>query len=381
MSDNRTPNEDRRVDEPGSLVSGPATRQLTTAQKLGIAGLVLVVFMTFIFIGHSSRVKEASKKQETQITPNNSMFRAAPIVLPPLPPPEMAQLPLPALPAARTQNGHEATPEESPIFAFSGSSGGSGGGTINPETPSLTIAGPSTAANQQPVQPQSTQVSPLAARLTPTLLQSTRATFLPHPDMLVTEGTIIACTMQTAINTELAGYAKCVLPEDVRGTTGNVVLLDRGTVVTGEIESGLLQGQNRVFVLWDRAETPDHAVITLASPGTDELGRAGVTGAVDNHFWQRFGGAILLSVIQGVLQAGTALAANTSSGSGSGSGNYFNSFQTNGTQIADTALKASIDIPPTLTKNQGESIAIFVAHDLDFSDIYKLRLKGADDGE
>ena len=207
------------------------------------------------------------------------------------------------------------------------------------------------------------------------MLEGSRASLLPHPDMLITKGTIIPCTLQTAINTELPGYVKCVLPQDIRGTTGDVVLLDRGTTVVGEIQNGLMQGQDRVFVLWDRAETPDHAIIELDSPGTDQLGVAGVPGAVNNHLLERFGSAILLSVIQGALQAGTALAGN--SGTSSNNGFTVNSFQQSGSNISDTALQNSINIPPTLEVNEGDNVSIFVAKDLDFSDIYKLRVTSA----
>ena len=213
--------------------------------------------------------------------------------------------------------------------------------------------------------------------LKPTVLTGSKARLLPHPDMMVTMGTMIACTLQTAIDSQLAGYVKCVLPQDVRSTTGNVVLLDRGTTVVGEIGRGLVQGQDRVFVLWDRAETPDHAVIELSSPGTDELGRSGLPGRVNNHWWERFGSAILLSVIQGGLQAGTALAGS----SGSSGGTFFNSFQSNGTNVSDTALQATVNIPPTLEKNQGDNVAIFVAKDLDFSDVYNLRVTGTAYGQ
>ncbi len=63
-----------------------------------------------------------------------------------------------------------------------------------------------------------------------------RATLLPHPDFTITQGTIIPCILQTAIDTSLPGYVRCLLPQDVRGATNNVVLLDRGTTVIGEIQ-------------------------------------------------------------------------------------------------------------------------------------------------
>jgi type IV secretion system protein VirB10 len=258
------------------------------------------------------------------------------------------------------------TAAESPIFAFSG-----GGGV--PTAAAAALPTQAAPVSGTPASPPSA----LATMLKPTVLSGSKARLLPHPDMMLTMGTMIPCTLQTAIDSQLAGFVKCVLPQDVRGTTGNVVLLDRGTTVVGEIGRGLVQGQDRVFVLWDRAETPDHAIIELSSPGTDELGRSGLPGRVNNHWWERFGSAILLSVIQGGLQTGTALAAT----SGSSGGTFFNSFQSNGTNISDTALQATINIPPTLEKNQGDNVAIFVARDLDFSDVYNLRLTGAADGQ
>ena len=40
----------------------------------------------------------------------------------------------------------------------------------------------------------------------------------------------------------------------------------------------------------------------MSSPGTDELGRSGLAGEVNRHFWDRFGAAILLTVINGAVQ-------------------------------------------------------------------------------
>lgn len=190
---------------------------------------------------------------------------------------------------------------------------------------------------------------------------------------------MIPCVLQTAINSELAGLVVCEVPIDILGSTGNVVLLDRGTKIVGQIQNGLLQGQDRVFVVWTRAETPDHVIVTLNSPGSDELGRAGLPGAVDNHFWDRFGGALMLTLVQGGLQAGVIEAAGFSGGSSNSTSqqatnSFLYSAQSNGQSVAATALQNSINIPPTLTKNQGDTVSLIVAHDLDFSSVYKLQV-------
>ena len=376
MSDSRALPEQGGVDEGGSVVSGGRGRQLTALQKFGIAGLVLVVFLSFIWLQKLDHA--ASDKTKPDAEPALSQgqrFRAAPLTTPPAQPAPKLALPMPAAqPAHRLfpTLGHQETALNSPIMAFSG------GNAAAAVVPAANHAAADTAAPAAP--PGGPTPTHLSARLRPTVLDATKARLLPHPDFMITEGTIIPCTLQTAINSELAGYVKCVIPQDIRGTTGNVVLLDKGTTVVGEIQSGLIRGQDRVFVLWDRAETPDHAVITLNSPGADQLGRAGLPGTVNSHFWQRFGSAIMLSVIQGGLQAGAALAANSGQG-GSSNSLFLNSFSNNGTELADTALQASINIPPTLEKNQGDNIAIFVARDLDFSDVYRLWVKGARYGQ
>jgi type IV secretion system protein VirB10 len=339
-----------------------------------VAGLVAVALIGFIWIEQLNKKTKEVTQPDLALSIGGGAFRPPPQVLATAPVELPMPLPAPAAPAPQALFGppqqHDMTPAESPIFAFSG--GGVSGlieAAATPTPASVLSAISGSLAGQE---------SALGNRLKPTILIGTKARLLPHPDMMVTEGTIIPCTLQTAIDSQLAGFVKCVLPQSVRSTTGNVVLLDRGTIIVGEIQAGLVQGQTRVFVLWDRAETPDHAVIQLASPGTDELGRSGLPGQVNNHFWERFGGAILLSVVQGGLNAGTALAGNTGGGSG---GTLFNSFQGNGSSVADTALQASINIPPSLEKNQGDNIAIFVAHDLDFSDVYKLHVTGAADGQ
>ena len=177
--------------------------------------------------------------------------------------------------------------------------------------PIPTLARPSERPAPAPNTPQSN----LAQQLKPTVLSGATACVIKNPDMVVTEGTVIPCILQTAIDTQLAGFVTCVVPIDVRGTTAMSCCWTAAPRIVGQIQTGLVQGQERVFVLWTRAETPKHVVISLNSPGADELGRAGLPGAVDNHWWQRFGGALMLTLVQGSLNAGTALAANSGSGS------------------------------------------------------------------
>ncbi|MDD2795767.1 type IV secretion system protein VirB10 [Acidocella sp.] len=364
------------VEDGRSPVAGTPRRELTTGTKLGILALVAVLGLGFIWFNALFSHKRADQQKiiPAVYTNEGEVFNG---------PPDAAMKPAaPNLPApADTQSGFleapaQASPASAPILAFSGSS-------VPP--PMQPVASTGTQPGATAAVPPMPDNSPLAARLKPTVLDGEQASVLQNPDMVITEGTMIPCTLQTAIDSQLPGLVTCVVPIDIRGATGNVVLLDRGTKIVGQLESGLLQGQNRVFVDWTRAETPDHVIVTLDSPGSDELGRAGLPGAVNNHFWDRFGGALMLTLVQGGLQAGTLAAA------GNGSGNstsqqaalgFVYAAQSNGQSVANTALANSINIPPTLTKNQGDTVSLIVAHDLDFSNVYRLRLDntGAETG-
>ncbi len=190
-----------------------------------------------------------------------------------------------------------------------------------------------------------------------------RASRLPDRNFLITAGTSIPCTLQTAMDTATPGYVSCIIGSDVYSDNGAVILMEKGAKVLGEYRSGMRQGQSRLFVLWDRAVTPAGVAIGLASPASDALGRAGFDGTIDTHFWERFGGALLLSIVDDTS------AAVASRGDQNGETVRMPS------DAAGIALQNSINIPPSLTKPQGAQVAIFVAQDLDFSGVYALKAR------
>jgi type IV secretion system protein VirB10 len=201
--------------------------------------------------------------------------------------------------------------------------------------------------------------------LVPTVTPAVRAQVLPSERLLLPKGAFIDCTLETAIDSTLPGMTTCITATDSFSVDGEVVLLERGTKLVGETRGEVQQGSARVFVLWTEARTPTGVVIPLASPGTDELGRSGLAGAVNRHFWQRFGAAMLVSVIDGVVQAAVQSANKSSSTV------VYN--PSTSSDIITEILKSTVNIPPTVTKNQGDRIQVLVARDLDFRPVYELR--------
>jgi len=205
----------------------------------------------------------------------------------------------------------------------------------------------------------------LAGLLRPTATPATFARVLPTQRLLLPRGWKIDCTLETAIDSSLQGLVTCVTPVDIFGSDGSTVLLPRGSQLTGETRGEARQGLARVFVLWTEARTPppDGVVALLDSPGTDELGRSGLPGQVNRHFFERFGAALLTSVVEGAIENATRPR--------NGDSVILNPSET--TSVATEVLKSTVNMPPTILKHNGERIQILVARDVDFRSVYELR--------
>jgi len=223
------------------------------------------------------------------------------------------------------------------------------------------------SARAQTVASAMQDAGPLADKLRPLELVPSVAGQLGNRNFLITQGTMIECALITRLVTTQPGLLTCLATHDIMSANGMVKLIDRGTKFTGYQSNGMTQGQARAFVTWNRLETPTGVILNLASPGTGPLGEAGVSGYVDNHFWDRFGNAILLSLI------GDLGAWATNQGQRGDNNVSFDTTLNGGQEVITTILERSLDIPPTLYKNQGERIGIMVARDLDFSLVYDLK--------
>ncbi|MBB4076859.1 type IV secretion system protein VirB10 [Bartonella fuyuanensis] len=203
--------------------------------------------------------------------------------------------------------------------------------------------------------------------LKPTVLEGIRASTLGNRNYIITMGTSIPCILETAINSDQQGFASCIVSRDILSDNGRVVLLDKGTKIVGEYRAGLKKGQTRLFVLWNRAQTPHGIIISLASPATDSLGRSGMAGDIDNHWLERIGSALLVSLIKDATHYANKRLAKKQE-------KEETETISSGQNIANIIVENYANIPPTLSKNQGEMVNIFVARDLDFSSVYKLKV-------
>ncbi len=189
--------------------------------------------------------------------------------------------------------------------------------------------------------------------------ETAMASQLNNLGSMITQGAMIPGVLETALNSDLPGFARAIVSRDVRSFDGRAVLIPRGSRLIGQYRSAISLGQQRVFVIWTRVIRPDGVSIQIGSPGADALGRGGLQGEIDRHFFSRFGGSIVLSV----LNAGVAAVSRTPA-----------TQITIGSPAAAAAAAGSAsfgqgDVNPTIKIAQGEAIRIFVARDLDFSGV------------
>lgn len=379
----------------------PSVNARNTKSKSQSATVVFFIILVMAFGGillYAATRKNNSKPEEEKpsslVEPTNTRkFDAPPSVAPP-PPPQIATIsdedlaiamaadpnlvPPPGLDQSMPPQNLANQPAPQPIeqkprprldkgmseLMANTSSGGSQAGSGG--LPALLGLAPQEPQNEDANEANSRSGGGLSGLLQGTRTDRESARRLGNRNMTIAKGAMIDCVLQTRIVSTHPGMTSCVTTRDIYSDNGKVLLLERGSLVTGEYQSGIQHGQARLFVLWNRVKTPNGITIDLDSPSTDPLGGSGLPGKVNNHFFQRFGSALLLSMIETGLDR---VVQNDSSGN-----NYYGSAAERSRRLSERTLDANINIPPTLYKRQGERINIFVARDLYFGDVYGLRV-------
>jgi len=210
-------------------------------------------------------------------------------------------------------------------------------------------------------------------------------------DAWIPQGTMIRGTLETAINSDLAGMVKGIVRDDVYSFDGRSILIPAGSSLIGDYKSGVERGQERILIVWTRMIRGDGVSVQLGSYGSDRLGRSGMTGVVDRKYWERFGPPAMMTLIGGATQYiaqlgqkqdrsitivntdGTVTSVPQDNGSTSQDRAREIAAETIASgiqQLASEAFQDSRNIRPTIHIPQGSDINVFVTRDLDFAGLY-----------
>lgn len=274
--------------------------------------------------------------------------------------------PVDSIPRSTTVTGPETPPEldKARFLVRRDSSAAAARNPVRTRQQEMTQA--TSTGQQTDTTPTPTESSPAAVRRIPY-----------NPDLYVPENTAIPCSLDYRFVSDRAGKIRCTIAEDIWSASGNTKLIEKGTTATGVYqtgaETGMTHGQGRAFLIITKLRTrqPPYLDIPLVDArAAGELGEAGVDGWIDSHFSERFGGALLVGMIPDV-----AAWASDSAGQKDRNTDYTENSRQAMADMARTTLENSINIPPTLYKNQGEIINLVTGQDIDFSGIYTLRMK------
>lgn len=192
------------------------------------------------------------------------------------------------------------------------------------------------------------------------------AVYRKNRDFLMIHGTTIPCALKTEIISDYQGIVQCMVTSDVYSANGAALLIERGSMLQGTQNVEMEAGKSRVFTTWHDIETPDGVSVVINSLGTGATGASGSEAWIDNHFMQRFGGAIMLSFIDDALATVAANAQPDKTGVQISTDNTSD----NASNMASIALENSINIKPTGYVPIGARLNVILARDIDMSSVY-----------
>ena len=120
----------------------------------------------------------------------------------------------------------------------------------------------------------------------------------PKP-LTIMEGTGIPYRLSEGATSDMPGQINAEILQNVYDSmTGDVLLIPQGTRVVGTYDVAVSAGQERMGVIWNRLVFPDTSSRQIGSmAGADQAGLGGMKDLVDTHFWEKFGSALMVSLI------------------------------------------------------------------------------------
>ncbi|WP_371158316.1 TrbI/VirB10 family protein [Jannaschia sp. 2305UL9-9] len=185
------------------------------------------------------------------------------------------------------------------------------------------------------------------------------AEFIANPSNTVLQGTLIEASLETAIDSALPGPVVAMVTRPIWSFDGSQVLVPPGSRLFGQYSSDVSLGQSRILVGWQRIVTPDGQSVRISAFGGDAQGRSGLTGDVDSRFFQRFGGAALISLVSA---APAIAAANADSEVEVQIGEDVTG---NLVGATSSAVEQYATLPPVIRVDIGSAVTVIVDRDIE----------------
>ena len=167
----------------------------------------------------------------------------------------------------------------------------------------------------------------------------------------IIQGKIMTAVLETSINTEVPGSVRGIVSRDVYAESGKNILIPKGSRLYGAYSTQVVRGQGRVQINWTRLIRPDGVDLNVGFSASDQFGRAGIEGDINN----KYGSIIANSLLTSILAVGGAIAAEKLSGNDSST---TTTNPSDGTSTTSSSPSAEVitDVSKTLIDTVGEVI-------------------------
>ncbi len=188
-------------------------------------------------------------------------------------------------------------------------------------------------------------------------------------------GNVIPAVLTTSIQSDLPGQISAMVSRNVYDSeSGAYLLIPAGSKLVGIYSNKVIAGQTRVGVDWTRIIFPNGSYVSIGKmPGTGPGGKDGMHDLVNDHTWEIFKNALLMSVVDlgiSVSQPGYASA-------GGYGQQAITPAQTGEQSLAQTfgqaeagILQKYTSIAPTLIIRSGYQLNVAVTKDIVFPSPY-----------
>jgi len=198
--------------------------------------------------------------------------------------------------------------------------------------------------------------------------------------LVLTADRYIPAVLENSLNSQLPGRAIAVVERPVFGEDSRSVLIPAGSRVIGAYRAQSKYGLARLDIAWSRILRPDGVTINLDAASEDVMGQSGIPGDLDTRWAQKYGSALLVSVIgAGGDWALASDSTNVTSPLGTtttvqnGRTLAANRFGNDMERLGQRMVEDNLDIRPILTVPQGTRLLIIPTEDIWLRDPAHLR--------
>ena len=189
-------------------------------------------------------------------------------------------------------------------------------------------------------------------------------------------GSVIPAVLTTSIQSDLPGQITAQVSRNIFDSeSGAYLLIPAGAKLVGYYSNKIIAGQTRVGVDWTRIIMPDGAYINLGTmPGAGPSGKDGFHDEVNDHTWEIFKNALLMSIVDlgvSVSQPGYGSAGGYGQSAVSPAQQGEASLMQTFGQAEANILQRYTNIAPTLTIRAGYQLNVAVTKDVIFPGPYR----------